>query len=125
MLYIFIKHLHITIVLLSFCFFILRFSWSTQQSDMLNRTWVKISPHIIDTLLLSLGIYLMITAQMWPTEHLWLAVKLSALVVYIILGSFAIKRAKTSKTRNISACLAVLVFIYMVNVAISKSPFVF
>ena len=49
------KHLHLTLAVISISFFTLRFAWLLINSDQLNRKWVKITPHIIDTLLLVIG----------------------------------------------------------------------
>ena len=67
----------------------------------------------------------MVEAQVLPNELLWFAVKLKALITYIVSGSFANKRAKTSAVRVIRVCLALLIFICIVNLAISKNAIFF
>ena len=52
----------------------------------------------------------------------WLTAKLSALLLYIALGALAIKRAPSPLLRLLCGLLALLVFGYMVAVAITKSP---
>ncbi len=122
--YLIIKHLHITLAFASICFFCVRFAWSISNSAQLQQKWVRVFPHIVDTLLLSLGLYLMIVMKLWPTEHPWLATKLIALVVYILLGTFAIKRGKTKIVKWGTGILAILVYVYMINVAISHNPYI-
>ena len=51
--YLFIKNLHIASVVLSGCLFLLRGIWMLRESTMLQQRWVKIIPHIVDTLLLT------------------------------------------------------------------------
>lgn len=122
--YLLIKHVHITLAIISISFFCVRFFWAINDAAQLNRKWVKILPHFVDTLLLACGLYLLFTLGVWPSENAWLAVKLVALVIYILLGTFAIKRGRTKQTKIVTGTLAILVYLYMVNVAISHNPFV-
>ncbi|MFO8045385.1 MAG: SirB2 family protein [Halomonas sp.] len=120
--YVLIKHLHITTAILSLLFFMLRAWWSVRESPWLQRRWVKVLPHINDTLLLTLGVLLMVMLSMWPQQHPWLAAKLIALLVYIGLGTLAIKRGRSSAVRGMGALAAVLTFLYMLGAAIRHDP---
>lgn len=122
MLYYLIKHLHMTLAVLSLLFFIVRAYWAINQSPRLTVKWVKISPHVVDTLLLTCGVILMVLLHAWPHQTPWLAAKLIALVLYIGLGVMAIKRGRTPWQRGVFAVLAVAVFAYMVAVAVTKNP---
>ena len=117
-----IKHLHVTAATLSILFFMLRAWWSVREEPMLQRRWVKVAPHLIDTLLLVLGVVLMVMLSFWPHQHPWLAAKLLALLAYIGLGSVAIKRGCTPLVRTIAALAAVATFAYMLGTAIRHSP---
>lgn len=117
-----IKHLHVTAATLSILFFMLRAWWSVREEPMLQRRWVKVAPHLIDTLLLVLGVVLMVMLSFWPHQHPWLAAKLLALLAYIGLGSVAIKRGRKPTTRAIAALAAVAIFIYMLGTAIRHNP---
>ncbi|WP_299234532.1 SirB2 family protein [uncultured Halomonas sp.] len=119
--YLVIKHLHITAATLSILFFMLRAVWSVREAPMLQARWVRIAPHIIDTLLLTLGVVLMVMLSLWPHEHPWLAAKLIALLAYIGLGTVAIKRGRSPAARGMAAVAAVLVFLYMLGAAIRHS----
>ncbi|WP_043531403.1 SirB2 family protein [Litchfieldella xinjiangensis] len=120
--YFLIKHLHMTFAGLSIVFFIVRAWWSVRESPHLQRRWVRIAPHIIDTGLLGLGIALMIMLSFWPHQHPWLAAKLLGLVLYILLGTIAIKRGRSPAGRAVAAILAVLVFVYIIGAAIRHHP---
>ncbi|MWJ28987.1 regulator SirB [Halomonas sp. ZH2S] len=120
--YFLIKHLHVTAAVLSIGFFMLRAWWSVRESSMLGQRWVRVLPHVIDTSLLALGVTLMVMLSMWPHQHPWLAAKLIALVVYIGVGTVAIKRGPTPLVRGVGALVAVAVFIYMLGTAIRHSP---
>lgn len=119
-----IKHLHITFVVLSLALFCLRAGWSVQGSALLQQRWVKIAPHVIDSLLLAFGIWLMVILQL-GFDQPWLWAKWVGLVAYIGLGTFAIKRGKTGLARFGFALAAIVVFTYIVGCAISKTPLSF
>lgn len=117
--YLMIKNLHMLAAVLSISFFMVRAFWSVRESSLLQQKWVKISPHIIDTILLICAIYL---ASQWPLSSAWIWAKVIALVVYIGLGTFAIKRGKTATIRALFAFLSILVFAYILGVAIAHNP---
>jgi uncharacterized membrane protein SirB2 len=119
--YALIKHLHITAATLSILFFMLRAWWSVREAAVLKARWVRVAPHLIDTTLLVLGVVLMVMLSLWPHQHPWLAAKLIALLAYIGLGTLAIKRGRTPAVRGAAAVVAVLVFLYMLGAAITKS----
>jgi len=122
-LYLAIKHLHMTCVALSGCLFLLRAFWTIRASlsDQLalKRSWVRILPHLIDTLLLISAMTLAIQSGQYPFQNDWLTAKVLALTAYIILGSIALKRAKTRSHRICSVVAASLVFAYIVMVAMT------
>jgi uncharacterized membrane protein SirB2 len=115
-----LKHLHLTCITLSIVFFVTRFYWRKQNSGMLQKKWVKILPHTIDTVLLGSAIGMAIIASINPFEQHWLAAKILALLAYILAGTFAIKRAQSAHAQNISFVLALACFAYILMVAISK-----
>ncbi|MYL23428.1 regulator SirB [Halomonas alkaliantarctica] len=116
-----LKHLHISMAYLSLLFFIVRAVWAVRETPMLQARWVKVVPHVIDTALLTFGVLLAITLNFWPLPG-WLSAKLVALILYIALGTMAIKRAKTPAMRAGFALAAVVVFIYMLGAAIQRTP---
>ncbi len=120
--YFLIKHLHITTAILSLALFLLRAWWSVRESPWLQRSWVKVLPHVNDTLLLTLGVLLMVMLRMWPHQHPWLAAKLIALLVYIGLGTLAIKRGRRPAVRGAAALAAAATFAYMLGAALKHSP---
>ncbi len=119
--YVLIKQLHVTAASLSILFFMLRAWWSVREIPLLQRRWVKVLPHLIDSTLLALGVTLMVMLSLWPHQHPWLAAKLIALLAYIGLGTVAIKRGRTPRARAITALAAVLTFAYMLGAAIRHS----
>lgn len=118
-LYLPIKAIHISLALLSFSGFVVRGWWSIQRSPLLQQRWVKIAPHIIDTLLLATAISLMVILRQHPGNQAWLAAKLIALIFYIGFGTLAIKRATTSGGRALFFALAIATFFYILGAAIT------
>ncbi len=116
---------HAGLALLSLLGFVIRGVWMMRGSPMLTRRWVKIAPHFIDTLLLLSGVTLVIHYRIYPTEQSWLAAKLLALVVYIVVGSIALKRGKTRVIRVTAFFAALMVFAYMLAVANTRLPMPF
>jgi uncharacterized membrane protein SirB2 len=117
-----LKHIHVTCAALSFTLFFLRGIWSLNGSAIMRQQWVKIVPHIVDTLLLASALGLAYTIGQYPLVDGWLTAKFFALLLYIGLGTVALKHGKT-KTVRLSAWLAALaVFIYIVLVAMNHDP---
>lgn len=123
--YLTVKHLHITFVVITILFFLVRAFWSISASPLSRARWVRSLPHIIDTLLLACGIYLAIISQQYPIQQPWLTAKILGLLLYIVLGTFAIKRASTIRGKLIATGLAAVTFGYIVLVALNKSPWLF
>ena len=87
--------------------------------------WLKIAPHIIDTLLLGLGIALSIKLAINPAEQLWLAEKLFAVVAYIFTGYYTLKLAR-NRTMQIIGFLGAMGWVMLiVRIAMSKETVFF
>jgi uncharacterized membrane protein SirB2 len=120
-----LKHIHLTTIAVTLTLFLLRGAWMMMDSPRLKARWVRIVPHVNDTLLLASGIGLAVLLQQYPLVHGWLTAKLFALIAYIVLGTIALKRGKT-KTQRIAAWFAALLtFGYMAAVAVAHDPFPF
>lgn len=123
--YLAIKHLHLTCVGLSGSLFLLRGIWKMRDSAMLQQRWVKILPHVIDTILLGSALALAWWSGQYPFQQNWLTAKLLALLLYIALGTLALKRGKTPAIRLAAFIAAILTFIYIISVALSRQPIPF
>jgi uncharacterized membrane protein SirB2 len=91
-------------------------------SAMLQRRWVKVLPHVNDTLLLAAAIALAVMLRQYPFVHGWLTAKTLALVAYIALGSAALKPGRPRPARVAAWIAAQAVFLYIVAVALTKNP---
>lgn len=118
--YLAIKYLHITSVVLSGSFFLLRGLWMLRESDLLQRRWVRVLPHIIDTLLLGSALVMVFWSRQYPFVQPWLTAKVLALLVYIGLGSVALKRGRTRAVRRWAFAAALATFAYIVAVALTR-----
>ncbi len=122
--YIILKFIHLATAFISIAGFIIRGIWMIQASAILQRRWIRIAPHINDTVLLVSAIALVMITLQYPGPTTWINAKIAALLLYIILGTVALKRGKTKQIRIISGMLALLTFAYIVMVAISKNPLI-
>lgn len=120
--YLALKHIHVTAVVLSGLGFCLRGCWMLLQSPRLQARWVKVAPHIVDTLLLSSAIAMAVMSGQYPFAQSWLTAKFFGLVAYILCGTMALKRGRTRRTRAAFFVLALLSFAYIVSVALSRNP---
>ena len=125
MAYVVLKNLHLATIALTLTLFVLRGVWMMADSPRLQARWVRIVPHVNDTLLLTSGISLAILMQQYPLVHGWLTAKFFALIAYIVLGTIALKRGKTKVQRVVAWIAALLVFAYMIAVARAHDPFPF
>jgi len=119
--YLALKHIHLTFIVLSLLAFFVRGIWLFINSSMLTKKWVKILPHIISTVLLVSGIVLAVHLSMSPGSQPWLLAKIIGLIVYIGLGVAAFK-VPSPGARKLLWVSALIVFAYIVSVAITKNP---
>ncbi|MDE2344212.1 MAG: SirB2 family protein [Betaproteobacteria bacterium] len=120
-----IKALHVTCVAASYGLFVVRGLWMMHRPERLQRRWVRIVPHVVDTLLLASAAALAYLSRQYPGAEPWLTAKVLGLLCYIVLGSVALKRGKTRRTRIAAWIAAQAVFAYIVLVALTRSPLVF
>ena len=121
-----LKHLHVTCVVLSVSGFVVRGVWMIRESPWLQKKWVRVVPHIIDTILLGSAILLAMQIQQYPFVQNWLTAKVLALVAYIVIGAIGLKYGRTKKIRIAAWLAAIAIFLYIVLVALTHQvvPFV-
>ncbi len=117
-----IKLIHLGCIVTSYLMFVLRGFWSVTGSTLLQRSAAKVVPHVVDTLLLASAITLAVMLGISPLNTPWLLTKITALLLYIALGSIAIRRGRTRRTRLAAWIAAQLVFLLIVAIAITHSP---
>lgn len=120
--YLALRHLHITCVVITAILFIARGVLTLRGCDWKTR-WpvLRWLPHANDTLLLAAAIGLALTTEQYPLAQGWLTVKVLGLIAYIVLGTLALKRARTPHGRLAAFIAALAVLAYVVLVAITRS----
>jgi uncharacterized membrane protein SirB2 len=120
-----IKMLHIACATLSATGFACRGALMLIDSPLLTKRWLRIVPHVNDTILLTAAIALAVMLGQFPLTHSWLTAKVVGLCVYIGLGTMALGRRYDKRVRALCWLAAMAVFGYIVSVAISKDPYGF
>ena len=95
--------------------------WMLRDSTLLQQRWVKITPHIVDTLLLVSAIILAVQLRFSPLEQPWLMVKIIALLVYIGAGMVALRFGRSKTVRLYAWLFGLATILYIMSVATSKS----
>ncbi len=117
-----LKLIHVSCVVTSYALFFIRGVWMLRDSSLLHRRWVRIVPHVIDTLLLGSAITLALMLHQYPFVAGWITAKVVALFVYVGLGMVALRFGRTRGERVQAWLAAQVVFIYIVSVALTRNP---
>lgn len=120
-----LKTLHVATAAISYALFFVRGIWMLSSSRLLTQRWVRVVPHVNDTVLLAAAIWMTIILQQYPGTHGWLTAKLAGLIAYIGLGMVALRHGKTRRVRLAAWIAAQLVFAYIVAVALTHDPLPF
>ena len=117
-----VRSIHLASVAVSITLFILRGGLQMASVNWRRWHWLRIVPHVNDTMLLSAAIALTIMSSQYPGVQPWLTAKVVALFVYIAAGCLAL-RPGLSPARQLGAfAVAVLMVTYIVGVALTRSP---
>ncbi len=111
-----------TLAAVSVGLFTLRFIWMLANSPKLQAKWIKISPHIVDTFLLVIGVIMAVQYHINPIEQLWLGEKLLAVVAYIFTGYFTLKLARNRPMQIIGYLGAIGWVMLIVRLAMTREP---
>lgn len=120
--YLALKYLHITAVLFSGTGFFLRGLLMLGDSPLLAKRWLKVVPHLVDTVLLGSAIAMAVMSAQYPFVQPWLTAKFFGLLAYILLGMVALKRGRTKSVRTAFFVAALMAFAYIVSVALTRDP---
>ncbi|MDH3641888.1 MAG: SirB2 family protein [Gammaproteobacteria bacterium] len=118
-----LRSIHLILAYLTVLGFVVRGIWSMTGSAYLTQKWVKILPHVIDTLLLVLGVAMAISLSISPLEG-WLAAKLVSLLAYIGFGVLTM-RASGNGLKIVGFVGAMASVGYIFAVAFARSPWPF
>lgn len=117
-----IKLVHIIAVIASGSLFALR-----GLAANLGASWAMAAPlrylsYTIDTILLTAALMLVTILHQYPFVQAWLTAKVVLLVIYIVLGSIALKRGRSSSVRWSAYGAAVGVFMFIATIARAHHP---
>ena len=118
--YLAIKHLHMTCAALSGVLFFTRGLLMLGESPLLHKRWLNIGSHTIDTVLLASALTMVMWSAQYPFVQGWLTAKVTALVLYILVGAVALRRGKTRRIKTAAFIVALLLFAYIVKVALTR-----
>lgn len=122
MMYLALKHAHMTFALLSIIGFVMRVTWLSYKPAMLNKRLVRILPHINDTLLLASGVSLAVLLGFSPLAPHWFTLKLVLILVYICLGFVVMKSHLNGLYRFTVLALTIISFCSIAYLAVTKPP---
>ena len=120
--YLQIKWVHVAAVIASGVQFLLR-----GIAVQCGARWAMAPPlrylsYTIDTVLLTAAMMLVTILHQYPFVQAWLTVKVCLLVVYVVLGTFALKRGRTPRMRLACFVAALAVYGFIASVAVEHHP---
>ncbi|MFZ5484083.1 MAG: SirB2 family protein [Pseudomonadota bacterium] len=118
--YALLKLIHAGTVYITFGLFLVRGVWMLLDSPRLQDRWVRVVPHLNDTLLLTAAIAMLVVGGLNPLTNPWLIAKILGLLLYIGLGTMALKRGKTKGQRTLYFVAALATIGYLIAVAVTK-----
>ena len=120
MLYLTLKAVHVACAILSISGFALRGILMLADSPLLAARFARVAPHVVDTVLLASALWLSALIGQYPFVQGWLTAKVLALIAYIVLGTVALKRARSKAARTVAFALALCAAAYIVSVALTR-----
>ena len=120
--YLLAKTIHVASVILSLGGFAARGALMLAASPLLERRFVRVAPHVVDTVLLASALWLAWIIHQYPFVQGWLTAKVIGLLVYIVLGAIALRRGPTRGVRIAAFVGAAATACYIVSVALTHDP---
>lgn len=119
------KFIHIGCAMLSISGFLGRSWLKLTAPHHLQQRWIKITPHVIDTLLLASAIVLVFLTRQYPFVAPWVTAKLLVLLLYIGFGLLTLRFARTRSQTLLGFIGACVSFSYIIAVALTRQPWPF
>ena len=120
--YLQLRQAHITFAVLSVSIFTLRGLLMLAGSTHSNSAWLRYPSYTVDTLLLTAALMLTGVIHQYPFQAGWLTMKVGLLVVYVVLGSVALRRGRTRPVRIGGFVAALLTVAFLFTVARAHHP---
>ncbi len=117
-----LRAVHMTCAALTIALFFTRGVMMMLDSPRLSHPVVRWTPVAVDTVLLTSALMLTTIIHKYPFTTSWLTVKVVLLVVYIVLGSIALRRGRTKVIRVAAFVAALATVAFLVSVARTHNP---
>lgn len=118
-----VKWVHVAAVLLSGTIFMLRgLLVQLGKPRVAMAAPVRYLSYSVDTILLTAALMLLTMLPGAVFANGWLTIKLVLLVIYVGLGTFALKRGRTRKVRAACYGTALLVYVSIIGIALAHNP---
>jgi uncharacterized membrane protein SirB2 len=118
--YLVAKSLHVGAVGLSLTGFAARGALMLKGSRLLEARFVRVAPHVVDTVLLASALWLCWLIGQYPFVAGWLTAKVLGLLAYIALGTVALRRGRSRRVRAAAFAAALAAVAYIVCVALTR-----
>ena len=116
-----VRIVHVSCAAISISLFAARGAMQLGGVDWRRWRWLRIAPHVNDTVLLGAAVTLALMSGQYPFVQAWLTAKVLALCAYVALGRMALARDAPSRRRRIAFTGAMLSVGYIVGVALTRS----
>ena len=120
--YLALRSAHIGLALISVTIFLLRGGLMLADSPARDTPWLKYPSYAVDTMLLTAALMLTTVIHQYPFTTGWLTMKVVLLVIYVVLGSIALKRGRTRRVRAMALGAALLTVGFLFTVARAHHP---
>jgi uncharacterized membrane protein SirB2 len=120
--YLQIKWVHIAAVITSGVLFLLRGIAVQAGARWAMATPLRWLSYAIDTTLLTAALMLITIVHQYPFVDAWLTTKVVLLIVYVALGTFALKRGRTPQVRLACFLAALATYGFIASVAVEHHP---
>jgi len=118
-----IKWVHVIAVLLSGALFVIRgLLVQGGRTRWAMATPVRYASYSIDTVLLAAALLLAVALPGALFANQWLTVKIVLVALYIGLGSAALRRAQTPRSRALCFAAAIFVYASIIGIALAHHP---
>jgi uncharacterized membrane protein SirB2 len=116
--YLQIKFVHVLCVFLSGALFATRGMLRLAGSSLAHHAAARWASYAIDTTLLTAALMLIGIVHQYPFANGWLTTKVLLLVVYIVLGAYALRRARSRRAAAVAFLAALTVFATIIGAAV-------
>ena len=117
-----VRTVHIVCACISIGLFAARGAMQLAGLDWRRWRWLKVLPHVNDTVLLAAAVALAWMSAQYPLVQPWLTAKVLALFVYVGIASVALRQGVSAGARAMAFAAALASVGYIVGVAITRSP---